>query len=60
MDLSRSVDLRKCLRCGHTWTSQLERPQACPRCKSYIWDKPRDREQPESALEELREEEVKP
>jgi predicted Zn-ribbon and HTH transcriptional regulator len=30
----------KCLRCGHTWRSMIERPRVCPRCKSYVWDKP--------------------
>jgi len=30
-----------CLRCGHTWESLLKKPKACPKCKSYIWDKER-------------------
>ena len=29
-----------CFRCDATWDSKLEKPLACPRCKSYAWDKP--------------------
>lgn len=29
-----------CKRCGHNWTSKLDNPKACPKCKSYYWQKP--------------------
>ena len=33
--------MNKCLRpqCGHEWISRVERPECCPRCKRYDWDK---------------------
>ena len=33
--------MNKCLRpqCGHEWISRVEKPECCPRCKSYDWDK---------------------
>ncbi len=34
----------KCKRCEYEWTSELERPKTCPRCKSYYWDKEKVRE----------------
>jgi len=31
----------KCLRCPHEWEQRTEKkPISCPRCKSYVWDKP--------------------
>lgn len=31
-----------CLRCGHKWNPRIEtKPLACPKCKSYEWDKSR-------------------
>ena len=33
-----------CLKCGNEWDSTLKHPKACPKCKSYTWDKPRKRE----------------
>lgn len=31
-----------CLRCSHTWTPRkAERPAACPRCHSPLWDQVR-------------------
>ncbi|MFA5377546.1 MAG: hypothetical protein WC455_17475 [Dehalococcoidia bacterium] len=36
-----------CLRCNHDWTSRtsnLEKPKACPKCKSYYYDRPRKME----------------
>lgn len=29
-----------CKRCGYEWTARAKKPKACPRCKSYAWDKP--------------------
>lgn len=29
--------MNNCLVCGHTWESRVERPVACPCCKSYKW-----------------------
>jgi predicted Zn-ribbon and HTH transcriptional regulator len=28
----------QCVRCGHQWPSQVQRPQTCPKCKSEKWD----------------------
>jgi hypothetical protein len=34
-----------CQRCGHQWNPRIDsRPQCCPACKSYNWNKPRKRE----------------
>jgi len=30
-----------CKRCGYSWDARIEEPVACPRCKSYDWDKER-------------------
>ena len=30
-----------CQRCGHKWPKRVEKPMACPRCKSYEWDEKR-------------------
>lgn len=27
-----------CIKCGYKWLSNLERPKACPECKSLKWD----------------------
>jgi len=36
-----------CERCGWTWTPRRpEPPAACPRCKRFDWDKPRDPKAP--------------
>jgi predicted Zn-ribbon and HTH transcriptional regulator len=29
----------ECKRCGHKWESRVEKPQCCPRCKSYVYMK---------------------
>ena len=29
----------KCLRCGFDWLPRIKKPRACPRCKSYDYDK---------------------
>jgi predicted Zn-ribbon and HTH transcriptional regulator len=31
----------KCIRCGYEWLSRVEKPTACPKCKSYYWNKER-------------------
>lgn len=37
-----ALPTRTCLRCNYVWTPRLtRRPQVCPRCKSYTWDRPR-------------------
>jgi hypothetical protein len=28
---------RLCSSCGHNWRSRVQKPKACPRCKSYRW-----------------------
>lgn len=35
----------KCRRCKYEWNSRLkaEKPKTCPKCKSYFWDKARQR-----------------
>ena len=30
----------RCLRCGHVWVSRTDEPKRCPRCSSYLWNKP--------------------
>jgi predicted Zn-ribbon and HTH transcriptional regulator len=31
---------KECLRCGHTWIPRFKaKPKACPKCKSYAYDK---------------------
>ena len=30
-----------CLRCGHKWESQNERPLRCAKCKTPYWDTPK-------------------
>jgi len=27
-----------CKKCKHTWIARIEKPQQCPRCKSYEWE----------------------
>ncbi|MCQ2084539.1 MAG: hypothetical protein MJZ21_00145 [archaeon] len=27
-----------CRRCGHIWTTRVEHPEHCPKCKSKLWD----------------------
>lgn len=34
----------RCLRCNHEWlprTSNKQKPKVCAKCKSYLWDTPR-------------------
>jgi hypothetical protein len=38
--------MNKCLRCGHDWVSRVEKPDACPRCKSYAWNKAKGKSAP--------------
>jgi len=33
--------MKRCLRCGYTWTPQVQHPIVCARCKSSLWDVPR-------------------
>jgi hypothetical protein len=37
----KAGEVRKCLRCGHTWTQRLVgvKPIACAACKSAYWDR---------------------
>ena len=28
-----------CKKCGYEWESKQDNPKACPRCKSYRWEK---------------------
>ena len=35
--------MKKCKRCGYEWSSELERPKTCPKCKSYFWDKEKNK-----------------
>ncbi len=46
---TRHIDYKifKCLRCGHDWPSEQERPTICPKCKSPYWDKPKKNGSPE-------------
>ena len=29
----------KCKKCGYEWITRVDNPKACPKCKSYDWDK---------------------
>lgn len=40
-EINKMTRNHKCLRCDYKWSSELERPKTCPRCKSYYWDKAR-------------------
>jgi predicted Zn-ribbon and HTH transcriptional regulator len=31
----------ECRKCGFVWTPRVEKPRACPRCKSYLHNEPR-------------------
>jgi len=33
--------LLTCLRCGHIWLSNKEKPKVCARCRNPYWDIPR-------------------
>lgn len=33
----------QCLRCGHSWESEAPIPNACAKCKSKYWARPRAR-----------------
>ncbi len=35
-----------CERCGHVWVAENKPPQACSKCRSTLWDKPRVRNIP--------------
>jgi hypothetical protein len=30
----------QCVWCEYSWSTDLERPDMCPQCKSYSWDAP--------------------
>jgi len=34
----------QCVRCGHEWNNRTkdQKPLACPSCKSYVWEKPKE------------------
>lgn len=36
-----NILMKKCLRCGHEWISNVEEPKQCPKCKQYYYNKPR-------------------
>ena len=48
----------KCLRCGHEWVARIMRVRLCPKCKSHLWDQPKETASPrirsKSDLERLR------
>ncbi len=31
-----------CLRCGYDWHPRIARVTICPRCKSLLWNKPKE------------------
>ena len=33
------METLSCKRCGHKWASRTKKPLACPKCKSYVWEK---------------------
>ena len=28
----------KCLKCNHQWIQRVNKPKACPKCKSFKWN----------------------
>ena len=41
------IKIYKCLRCGHEWVGRKtigEKPQTCSKCRSHVWEKPKDGE----------------
>ena len=34
-----------CYRCGHWWKTRTSKPKKCPRCRSRLWDSPRENRQ---------------
>jgi predicted Zn-ribbon and HTH transcriptional regulator len=39
-----------CNRCNHTWWSRVEKPRACPRCKTIYWNVVRSRPIPKKKV----------
>ncbi len=35
----QSLPIKACKQCGHKWIPRVPRPQRCPKCLSYDWDK---------------------
>ncbi len=33
-----------CTRCGHSWLSDIEAPIKCTGCKTFLWDRERQRD----------------
>lgn len=33
-----------CMRCGHIWKPRTQVPGCCPKCGSYNFDQPKDRQ----------------
>lgn len=31
-----------CIKCEHNWTSRVDKPAVCPRCKTYYWKEPKN------------------
>lgn len=39
--MKHSLKKLQCLRCDYEWYPRNEDVKLCPRCKSYVWWKPR-------------------
>jgi len=37
---------KTCRKCGHIWIARTEKPRSCPNCKSYSWDKKKEKKNP--------------
>lgn len=37
-----TININKCLRCDYEWQGRIEKPKACPECKTRLWNKPRN------------------
>lgn len=33
------MEKTECKKCFHQWIARILEPQACPKCKSYDWNK---------------------
>ncbi len=43
------INLQKvnCVKCGHEWIPRVKKPAKCPRCHTYDWDTPPQKDKAE-------------
>lgn len=43
MTTERIMQIWECLRCGWKWVNRKQqKPYICPKCKSYLWNVPKE------------------